>query len=176
MDFGRVLKTVAGFLEEKSFRYAVVGGVALAAYGLPRMTLDLDLVVEARARGDVIQFLESLGYKTLYRSSGYSNHEHDDPTWGSLDFIYVNENTGKELFSSCRSLPGPLGLTMPVPRPEHLVAMKVTAMKNDPGRTFQEMNDIRFLLKLPGVDRGKAESYFDRQGLGDRLDEIKRTL
>jgi hypothetical protein len=42
MDFGRVLETVAGFLEEKDFRYAVVGGFALAAYGLPRTTLDLD--------------------------------------------------------------------------------------------------------------------------------------
>ena len=54
--------------------------------------------------------------------------------------------------------------------------MKVSAMKSDPGRTFKEMTDIRFLLTLPEVDRHKAESYFDRQGLGDRLDEIKRTL
>jgi len=176
MDFGGVLETVTAFLEEKDFRYAVVGGVALAAYGLPRLTLDLDLVVETRAQDDLIQFLESLGYRTLHRSSGYSNHEHDDPTWGSLDFIYVGEETSRELFASCRNLPGPRGLAMPVPRPEHLVAMKVTAMKNDPSRTLQEMNDIRFLLKLPGVDRHKAESYFDRQGLGDRLDEIKRTL
>lgn len=176
MDFGRVLETVAGFLAEKDFRYAVVGGIALAAYGLPRLTLDLDLVVEAHAQGDLIRFLESLGYSTLHQSSGYSNHEHADPTWGSLDFIYVNEDTSRELFSSCRKLQGPLGLIMPVPRPEHLVAMKVTAMKNDPGRTLQEMTDIRFLLKLPGVDRHQAESYFDRQGLGARLDEIKRTL
>jgi hypothetical protein len=88
MDFGRVLETVAGFLEEKDFRYAVVGGFALAAYGLPRTTLDLDFVVESAIQENLIQFL----------------------------------------------------------------------------------------LKLPGVDRHKAESYFDRQGLGDRLDEIKRTL
>jgi hypothetical protein len=176
VDFGRVLETVAGFLDENGFRYAVVGGIALAAYGLPRLTLDLDLVVEARAQDDVIQFMESLGYRTLHRSSGYSNHEHDGPTWGSIDFIYVNEDTSRELFSGCRNLPGPRGITMPVPRPEHLVAMKVAAMKNDPGRTFQEMTDIRFLLNLPGIDRPKAESYFERQGLGDRLNEIKRTL
>lgn len=65
---------------------------------------------------------------------------------------------------------------MPVPRPEHLVAMKVAAMKNDPGRTFQEMTDIRFLLRLPGVDRAMAASYFERHGLRDRLDEIERTF
>lgn len=65
---------------------------------------------------------------------------------------------------------------MPVPRPEHLVAMKVAAMRSDPARTFQEMNDIRFLLNLPGVDRAMATRYFERHGLRDRLDEIERTL
>ncbi len=176
MDFGKVLETVTSFLEEKSFRYAVVGGFALAAYGLPRTTLDLDFVVESAIQENLIQFLESLGYRTLHRSTGFSSHEHADPLWGRLDFIYVNEDTSRELFSGCRHLPGHRDRTIPVPRPEHLVAMKVTAMKNDPGRTFQEMNDIRFLLTLPGVDRHQAESYFDRQGLGDRLDEIKRTF
>lgn len=176
MDFGRVLKTVAGFLEEKDFRYAVVGGFALAAYGLPRTTLDLDFVVESAIQESLIQFVESFGYRTLHRSTGFSNHKHADPLWGRLDFIYVNEDTSRELFSGCRQLPGLRDRTIPVPRPEHLIAMKVSAMKSDPGRTLKEMTDIRFLLKLPGVDHHKAKSYFDRQGLGDRLDEIKRTL
>jgi hypothetical protein len=34
---------------------------------------------------------------------------------------------------------------LPVPRPEHLAAMKVQAMKSDPGRTLREMADIQFL-------------------------------
>jgi hypothetical protein len=172
MDFGIVLETVSGFLEEKGFRYAVVGGVALAAYGLPRTTLDLDLAVESRAQDELIRFVESRGYGTLHRSLGYSNHEHPDPAWGRLDFIYVREATGQSLFGGCQLLQGPRGKAIPVPKPEHLVAMKVAAMKNDPERTFQEMTDIRFLVHLPGVDRRQVEGYFDRQGLGDRLDEL----
>lgn len=31
----------------------MIGGVALAAYGHPRVTLDLDLVTEAEAQGDL---------------------------------------------------------------------------------------------------------------------------
>jgi hypothetical protein len=97
LDFATVLGTVSGFLEEKGFRHAVIGAVALAAYGLPRTTVDLDLVVEASAQEDLMRFLESHGYQTLHRSSGYSNHRHQDSHWGSIDFVYVGVETSEEL-------------------------------------------------------------------------------
>jgi hypothetical protein len=65
---------------------------------------------------------------------------------------------------------------MRVPRPEHLAAMKVHAMKNDPERSLQEMADIRFLLTLPGVDRDAVRERFERAGLADRYREIEATL
>jgi hypothetical protein len=63
-----------------------------------------------------------------------------------------------------------------VPRPEHLAAMKVLAMRNDPARTFQEMSDIRHLLTLPGVDEQEIRGYFAKHGLESRFDEIKKTI
>ena len=40
-------------------------------------------------------------------------------------------------------MPGPDERPVPVPRPEHLAAMKVLAIKNDPSRTFQDLADLR---------------------------------
>ena len=176
MNFGVVLRTVAGFLEEQRIRFAVIGGVALASYGLPRTTLDLDIVVEARAQDRVIGFLESLGYRTVHRSSGYSNHTHPETAWGDFDCVYVGGETAEKLFAACRLLPGPGGLQVPVPAPEHLAAMKVLAMKNDPARTFQEMADLRFLVSLPGVDRGRVRASFEQHGLEQRYEDLERTL
>ncbi len=62
------------------------------------------------------------------------------------------------------------------PKPEHLAALKVLAMKNDPGRALQDLSDIRFLLQLPQVDRNEVRAYFTRHGLAERLDEIERLL
>jgi hypothetical protein len=174
MDFGIVLGVVSEFLEEKGFRHAVIGGVALAAYGLPRTTVDLDLVVESAAQEDLIEFLESRGYETLNRLRGYSNHRHSDPLWGNIDFVYVGHETSRDLFSACRIAEGPRGRQIRLPKPEHLAALKVVAMKNDPGRAFQDMADIRFLLSLPGVDRHEIRDYFDRQGLRERFDDIEK--
>jgi hypothetical protein len=176
LDFGTVLRTVTEFLESREYRFAVIGGVALAAYGLTRTTLDLDLLLERRSQGDVIAFLESIGFATLHRSTGYSNHLHPDPQWGRLDCVYVDGTTSEQIFAACRGARVPGGLDLPLPKPEHLAALKVVAMKNDPGRSFQDMADIRFLLQLPRVDRLEVRAYFDRHGLRERFDDIERTL
>lgn len=176
MDFSTVLASVTRFLDQRQRPWAVVGGVGLAALGLARTTLDLDLVVEAEAQDELVRFLEAEGYETLYRSTGFSNHLHSDPARGRVDFVYVDRATGEQLFAGARELDGPGGVRLRVPRPEHLAAMKVAAMKSDPARTFQEMADIRFLLTLPGVARDEVRGHFERQGLRARFDEIVATL
>lgn len=176
MNFGTVLEVVSGFLEEHGYRYALIGGVALAAYGFPRTTLDLDFIVESVARDELVGFLEERGYETLSRSAGYSNHRHPDPGRGQLDFVYIRGETSNKLFQECRRLQGPGGRKVPVPRPEHLAALKVLAMKNDPARVFQDLSDIRFLLTVPGVDSREVRDYFERHGFEDRFNELEKTL
>lgn len=174
MDFGRVLETVAGFFERTGFRYAVIGAFGLHAYGLSRGTFDLDFVAEAAAQPQLVAFFESLGYETLHVSAGYSNHLHTMAALGGVDVVYVSGETSERLFGACRTMPGPAGRPVPVPRPEHLAAMKIQAMKNDPRRTLGEMEDIRFILALPGIDEPEVRGYFERAGLRDRYDELKR--
>ncbi|HEX3532073.1 MAG TPA: hypothetical protein VH988_33860 [Thermoanaerobaculia bacterium] len=172
MDFAGVLQAVTGFLDHQGARYAVIGGVALVMYGLPRTTLDLDLVVDSAVQDQLIEWLEAQGYQTLHRSSGYSNHSHSVVALGDLDFVYVQGETAEKLFAGCHKAKGPGGLDVPVPSPEHLVALKVFSLKNDPDRAFRDQEDLRFLLHLPGVDQREARGYFERYGLGERFDEI----
>lgn len=176
MNFVKVLEHVDALLDSHGWRSAVAGGVALAAYGHPRLTLDLDIVTESGAQDAIVQSFEGAGYATLYRSPGFSNHRHADQEWGRVDFIYVNSETADRLFSGTRELAGPSGRTVRVPRPEHLIAMKVQAMKNAPERTWQEMADIGYLLKVPGTDRAEVHDYFTKAGLSERWDELSRAL
>ena len=108
---------------------AVIGGVALAAYGHPRFTLDLDIVTDAGAQDPLVAMFESAGFATLHRSAGYSNHRHLDRSRGRVDMMYVRGETAEQLFASTRDLPGPGGQPIAVPKPEHLIAMKLQAIK-----------------------------------------------
>jgi hypothetical protein len=176
VDFAGELRTVREFLDGAGFRSAVIGGVALAAYGHPRMTLDLDIVTESAAQGALVPFMESHGFQTLHRSSGYSNHRHPDRHRGRVDFMYVEGRTSELLFGTTRQVSGPGGLSIAVPRPEHLIAMKVQAMKDAPERTWQDLADIGYLLRLPGVDRVEAQGYFTRAGLEQKWRELTDAL
>ncbi len=176
MNFARVIKEVAVFFEREGQPFAVIGAFGLQAYGLIRATSDLDFVTENSAQAKLVSFLESLGYETLHLSTGYSNHLHSDPDLGRLDFVYVGGETSRRLFESARLLPVFEGISLSVPRPEHLAAMKIQAMKNDPERTFQEMADILFLLRLSNTDQEEIRGYFEKQGMIEKYDEIRKIL
>jgi hypothetical protein len=165
MNFAAALDRVEAVLSAGGWRSAVAGGLALAAYGNPRLTLDLDIVTESSAQVALVSALESSGYATLYCSSGFSNHRHPDTEWGRVDVIYVNNGTADRLFAGVRVVDGPARRPIRVPRPEHLIAMKVQAMKNAPERAPQDMVDIGYLLTLPGVDRDEAREYFAKANL-----------
>jgi hypothetical protein len=175
LDFAKVLDLLTGFFERERSPFAVVGAFGLHAYGLTRATTDLDFVTDSACRAHLVQFLEANGYETLYLSAGYSNHLHADPGFGRVDFVYVSGQTSRRLFEGTRPARLVAGRELPVPRPEHLAAMKVQAMKNDPERRHQELADIRFLMSLPGVDRGEIRSYFESSGLAELFDELEQT-
>jgi hypothetical protein len=176
VNFERVIALVGEFLDRGKVRWAVCGGLGLAAYGLARTTFDADLLVDGDHEDEVVAFMEASGFETLYRSAGFSNHLHADPELGRVDFVYVRGETRERLFAAARIVAGPAGGSLRVPKPEHLAAMKVAALKSDPARTFQELADIRFLLTLPGVDREEVRGYFARHGLEARFDELIATI
>ena len=176
MQFSIVLQTIQRFLESIHHPCAVIGGLGMVAYGMPRTTLDVDIVVPGEAQKQLLSFLGSQGYEALHVSEGYSNHLHRNPEKGRVDVIYVRGKTCRDLFADSRSVVGPEGLTILVLRPEHLAAMKIFAIKNNPSRTFQDLDDIRFLLTLPEVDREEIKQFFIKYGLEELYEEVQKTL
>ena len=161
-------------LDRVHVSYALIGGLAMQAWGSSRFTSDIDMVVERSGRDALIRFAESLGYETLHVSDGYSNHLHRLESGGRIDFMYVDAATAEKLFRSTSLKPIVGDVVAPVPAPEHLLAMKALAMKNAPQRVITDSADVRFLLALPGVDRSAVRDYFGRHGLLDVLDAIER--
>jgi hypothetical protein len=173
VDFERVLRLLSGFFEGAALDWGVIGGLAMAVYGSARTTLDVDIVVDSETQDRVIAFLESQGYQTLHRSTGYSNHLHSDPDLGRVDVVYVKGDTSRRVFSEMTVQPGPRGAPIPVPRPEHIAAMKAFSIRNDPRREARELADIEALLHAPDVNRAEIREYLTRYGLEDLLERLK---
>jgi hypothetical protein len=174
MQFDEVLRTFSAFFEREGVRYALIGGLAMQAWGRSRMTKDVDIAVDRSSQQRVVAFAETLGYESLYVSESYSNHVHPNNRLGRVDFMYLTGDTAERIFAAAAVRPVVGDVTIPVTSPEHLAMMKGVAMKNSPHRALFEGEDVRLLINLPGVDRKTVRDYFERQGLLDLYDAIEK--
>lgn len=173
MDAARLLGLLRPLLDSVHARWMLAGGFAVAAWGSARSTFDLDLLVEESDRSAVRDALTATGFSTLYDCAGFTNLSHADPGLGRLDLIWIEGQTSLRMFASAVQKVGPDGRTALVPSPEHLIAMKVKAIRNRPTRVFRDGEDIRILLSVPGIDENAVREVFDRNGLTELYARLK---
>ena len=172
MTFKKTFQVLIDFFERERIDYALIGAFALKAYGYTRATQDVDFIARQKDQKKIIINLESLGFETLYSSTGYSNHLHPLSGLGRIDFVYVKGDTAESIFKEAVRILLFDNLTVPVVRPEHIVALKVFAMKNDPDRALREMADIKELLSLPEINLQEVREYFEKYGQMERYYDI----
>jgi hypothetical protein len=172
MNLKSIIEHLLQFFQQEGIDYALIGAFALKAYGYPRATQDVDFLLRIEDQQKTIGHLESLGYETLYRSRGFSHHLHPLSRLGRVDFVYVAGDTADVMFAATRFLLLLDEISIPVVKLEHLIALKVYAMQNDPDRTFREMADIQHLMRVPGIDRNEVRGYFARFGQLERYYEL----
>lgn len=172
MNFKAALEELLDFFARERIDFALIGAFALHAYGYVRATQDVDFLARGKDQEKIVRFLETLGYETLHCSKGFSNHVHQLASLGRIDLVYVGGNTADSIYAGTRPLLILDGLLIPVVRPEHLIALKVFAMKNDPKRSFREMADIQQLMRVPGIHMEEVRSYFERYGLLEKYHDL----
>lgn len=67
MDFRRVLGSLVEGFRAKDIDYALIGGFALALWGVSRATVDLDFLVPRDRLPGVDEVMTHLGYELRYR-------------------------------------------------------------------------------------------------------------
>lgn len=65
MDLYDEFVSIIGVLETERIPYAVCGGMAMAIHGLPRATVDVDLLVPGDAAERVVTAVSRLGYNIV---------------------------------------------------------------------------------------------------------------
>lgn len=61
-DLYEEFKSIVSALEEQGIDYAVCGGLAMAVHGLPRATVDIDLLILAESLEEAKSVVRGLGY------------------------------------------------------------------------------------------------------------------
>jgi len=159
------------FFERENLDYAVVGAFALYAYGYTRVTRDIDFVTRIEYQDKIVAYLESIGFETLNRSAGFSNHLHPVGTV-RIDLIYLEKETAKIIFSATLRKLILGNIELPVVSPEHLIALKLFSIQNDPERKYKELADIKEIIRLTDIENEVIRNYFKKYGLEQYYNEI----
>ncbi len=163
MDFERVITTLAEKFKQQQVRYAVMGGFALGILGVPRATMDLDVLVHGDDLGSSERILRELGYLRYAQTPNVSHYRHQDSVWGVVDLIHALRPASLSMLTRAKVVPILDGQwTIRVLPPEDVIGFKIQGMANDPLRQAHETVDIESLAARygKGLDWPRIEAYY----------------
>jgi len=171
MEIKKQFELITDFFKKEKIDYALIGAFALYAYGYSRATQDIDFITKYKNQKKIVAFLESIGFETLNQTKGYSNHLHPI---GSMrfDFVYISGDTADIVFQSIKKKNVFEDDDIPVVSPEHLIALKLFAVKNEPGRKLKELADIKEIYELTKIEKDIIHKYLKKYNLEEYYNEI----
>ena len=174
-----VLKLVAQRLDEAGIQYMVTGSMAVAFYAIPRMTRDVDLVVELSI-GDADRLCAILASSDFYLDDGtvrdaVAHHGTFNVIHERLivkvDFVVRKDTDYRRTeFSRRRRLPLE-GCSVFVVAPEDLIISKLDWARDT--HSAMQLGDVRDLLRsVPDLDRAYLDEWIMRLGLTSLYHEV----
>ncbi len=73
LDILDELRKLVAILDEREVDYALCGGMAMAVHGLPRTTIDIDLLILSDSLDEVLAIAKSLGYNIRGKDLSFAN-------------------------------------------------------------------------------------------------------
>jgi len=163
----RSLAGIAPLLEEAGLSWAVVGGLAVGARAIARFTADLDLAIAAATDADaegLLRRLQQVGYEVVslleHEPSGRIATVRLRPPGETaetffVDLLFAATGIEVEIARAAEKLVVFPGITAPVARIGHLIAMKL--LSKDERRRPTDFDDLEALIaRADDAELGRA--------------------
>ncbi|MDZ4687542.1 MAG: nucleotidyltransferase [Planctomycetaceae bacterium] len=177
----RSLEEVTAAFDRLTIPYAVMGGLAVRAHGLPRPTYDVDftIAIERPELPGLMDELEDMGYTVpeIYRS-GWVDRVAEMPLFKFCLMIGGNSIAVDVFLAETDFLRSALqrrlraeidGVTVNVVSPEDLILLKMIARRP---RDIGDIIDVRFAQG--DLDETYLREWAGRLKIAERFDEIWR--
>ena len=159
---------------ERGLRWVVIGGHAVWLSGFQRTTQDIDFLIRRNDLKEWTELLVSAGYQTPVEHPGFAQFASTSGSGLDVDLMLVNDSTFDKIHAASISTTW-FGMEVRIPAPEHLIALKVHALKNAgiERRPFDLIDILQLSERLPMEGRlAKLREICDQFG----SDEIYERL
>jgi len=165
----------------RGLRFLVIGGHAVMEHGFQRGTDDADILVCNTDRSAWLEIVGGLGYKLFRDGGNFVQFESREADQWNLDLMLATEDTFNRLLAAAQQA-NLEGAAVVVPSLEHLLALKIHALKHGRGlRALKDMTDVAQLMLVNRIDpnppgwwrcsRSMATWNFMSESLGSSLNE-----
>lgn len=175
MNFEIVLDSIVTEFNKEKIRYALIGGFAMGALGIPRSTIDVDFLVAQKDLVGADAVMTALGYKRVHRTENVSQYISPLKIFGEVDFLHAFRNISLKMLDRATDEKIFKGkLKVKVLRAEDIIGLKLQAMANDPERSAREYADIESLARhsCRELDWDLLEEYFSLFNLNEEFERI----
>jgi hypothetical protein len=157
--------------------FLLIGGHAVAVHGHVRMTFDVDFLARKSDRMEWIQRAAQAGLRCHAQTDNFAQFSTPDDS-DDLDLMLVSDDTFDRIQATRMEVE--IGaVRVPVPSLQHLIALKLHAIRHSPdSRMSKDAADIEMLLRRHGI-RLKTNDWqqlFLQHGSREILETFQRLL
>ncbi len=130
----------------------LIGGFAVNYYNVTRQTADIDFLITKEDFEKAVILLKKEGYKETYSHENFARLNGSHLYLMDIDFMFVDKSTLDKI-SKAGKIITIAGQKFTIPAVEHLIALKLHAIKYNPKlRENKDMPDIIDLVKVNKID------------------------
>jgi hypothetical protein len=174
---GSIFEFLSSIFEEQDIHCVLVGGYALIANKVQRLTFDIDFLMTADECARIEPLLVKKGYSVFNRQDAFVQFKNEKPGFRDLDFLIVDAQTKDQMISQGRKI-AIAGRTFMVPSPLHCIAMKLHSIAGNRKRELKDFPDIIQLMKANAIDPRSIEvaDMFKKYGLMNLYERILQDI
>jgi hypothetical protein len=148
---GSIFKFIASLFKKHKVRGVMVGGYALVANKVQRMTFDIDFMITSADLERIEADILSAGYSFFNRQNAFVQFKSSIPGLRDLDFLLGDQHTIDVIIGQGKEITI-VGETFIVPSPLHLIEMKLHSLACNKMREIKDLPDIAQLLQANAID------------------------
>jgi predicted nucleotidyltransferase len=163
---------------KRHLQFLVIGGLAISQYGYSRDTADLDIFICQNDRTKWLELFSQLRYTVFHDGGNFIQLSPPEQNAWPVDLMLVKAKTFKPMFAASRKV-NLYGINVRIPSLEHLIALKLHALKNTRLHRFlKDFLDVENLIRINKLDM-KSEiirQLFAKYGTMELYEKVSQAL
>jgi predicted nucleotidyltransferase len=171
-------ETISEESNKRNLRFLVIGGLAINFYGYSRDTADLDLLIRREDREAWLKLLPEFGYAIYNDGESFLQLLSPEQKAWPVDLMLVREATFSPMFAASHGV-DLYGARLPIPSLEHLLMLKLHALKHGRiDRFLKDFLDVEHLIRINKLDikSENMKQLFAKYGTIELYDKVSAAL